>query len=390
MTANPGIAGALDSMGNAAFGTGPSSIAAPKPPDQDPPFPLPVPNPPHTTNLPPPIEPSQPYTVPAANANDSVEGHVAGLIRSDSDLMKLAAQSGATLANRRGLGNSSIAAGASEAEVLKAATPIATADANIAAQKNLGREAQASQMEQLRQQSGYDITKLQTASALDIVRDAAQAKNATDLAKVQGTIQSALQSQGNSEQIQRMGVDLSNQLQLQSSQLTSDLQKIAAAGDQDIRRLVEAANQERVTLQQSIAAQDRDRMATAMVNIFQIEAQMRASLLGNTNIPANERAAYEKSISALGDPIRVYISQLFGTAAAPAPAPTTTVPVTPQITPPTTTPTGPVVPTGDTGGVGTPVGAGDNGTAPNPAAQPSPGLLGNVTPEELRRLGIHL
>lgn len=413
------IVGALDSMGSALDGSPSSSIVAPS---QNSAIPTPTVPKPVTegtgflpaTPAPSPAPAPAPYTIPAANENDSVQGRVAGLISNNSDLMKLAAQSGQEIANRRGLQNSSIGIGASQAEVLKAATPIATADANIAAQKNLGREAQSAQMEQIRQQlaasasqqdkdlaasmarlnvtnaaqlqalaaqSGYDITKLQVGSGLDIARDAAQAKNATDLAKVQGSIQSALQSQGNSEQIQRMGVDLANQLQVQSAQLNVDLQKISAAGDQDVRRLVEAANQERVTLQQSIAAQDRDRMATAMVNIFQIEAQMRASLLGNTNIPASERAGYEQSISALGDPIRTYVNQLFGTSSAPAPAP-----VSPTALPGTT----PAVSPDGTPATGTPVvtapvtGGGNVATAPG-------GLIPDIntlTQEQRRQLGL--
>ena len=63
----------------------------------------------------------------------TVEGRVKGLIDANSPLMQQAATTGLQQANARGLANSSMAVGASQAEVLKAAVPIATADANIQA-----------------------------------------------------------------------------------------------------------------------------------------------------------------------------------------------------------------------------------------------------------------
>lgn len=63
--------------------------------------------------------------------NQTVEGRIKGLIDANSPLMQQAATTGLQNSNARGLANSSMSVGASQAEVLKAATPIATADANI-------------------------------------------------------------------------------------------------------------------------------------------------------------------------------------------------------------------------------------------------------------------
>lgn len=406
-TTNP-VASALATMSNTL--TQPASNLAGQAPDKDSPLPTPVatkplPVPDKVSPLPLPTPtPSAPAPVPTpspAPATDpTVEQRLNGLLDVNSDYIKRARNEGMQVANKRGLLNSSIAAGASQGAAIDRALPIAQQDADIAAQDRRLNVSVQAEADRLKQAAGYDMDRLTADAANNLIRDAAQAKSAQELAQVQGTIQSALQSQGNTEQIQRMGVDLSNQLQLQDKQLQSDLSKIAASGNEDIRRLVEAGNQERITLQQSIAAQDRQAMASAMVNIFQVEEQLRAALLSNTNISATERAAYERTITQMGQPIRDFVNNLFGTGGT-SPAPGTTS--TPDTTLPTTgaggvdvgggTVTGgtDVGTTGTTGGggVGTsglPEQAPGNPSLPViPLGQGSNGLL---TPDQLQKLGL--
>lgn len=202
------------------------------------------------------------------------------------------------------------------------------------------------EMKRLTAAAGFDMARLEKQGSIDIERDILQAKNQQDLVRVQGTIQSALQAQGNTESIQRMGVELASNLQIQSAEQSNTLARIAATGDQELRRLVEAANQERETLRISLASNDRQAMAGAMVNIFQSEQALRQALLSNDKIPAAERAAYERSIAALGDPIRNYVNQLFS-------APTGGAPTAPGTT---------------TGGIGVPTGGGTNWGGEAPAA----------------------
>ena len=71
--------------------------------------------------------------------DDSVATRVSAITAQDSPLMRAASGMGIRQANRRGLANSSIAAGASRAETLKAAVPIASQDASQISQKNLAR-----------------------------------------------------------------------------------------------------------------------------------------------------------------------------------------------------------------------------------------------------------
>lgn len=68
--------------------------------------------------------------------NDSVSEKLTGLLATDSKYLTQARGAGERTANRRGLMNSSIAAGSSEAAAIAAAAPIASQDAAQIAQKN--------------------------------------------------------------------------------------------------------------------------------------------------------------------------------------------------------------------------------------------------------------
>jgi hypothetical protein len=114
-----------------------------------------------------------------------------------------------------------------------------------------------------------------------------------------------------------MNLELGNQLQLTDAQQQNDLAKIAASGDQDIRKLVEDANQQRETLAMSHrATTTAPRSPPPSPTSSRRKTRCASALLSNDKIPANERAAYEATISSLGAPIRNYLNSLF--TAAPA------------------------------------------------------------------------
>jgi hypothetical protein len=119
--------------------------------------------------------PTAPAAAPGpafATAPVTVAGGVDALIAKDSPLMQRAAARGTQIAAQRGVTNSSLAAGTSMSAVLDAATPIATADANLANQ----RDQLAQQKEQFAQTLGM------TSRELDLRRDTltAQQKQAAD------------------------------------------------------------------------------------------------------------------------------------------------------------------------------------------------------------------
>jgi len=87
-------------------------------------------------------------TNPNAPAGEvgSVEGRLNRMLASDSPLMTRAATLGMQVANRRGLGNSSIAAGAAQNAVIEAAAPIAMQESQEANQIEITRMNNSTQM----------------------------------------------------------------------------------------------------------------------------------------------------------------------------------------------------------------------------------------------------
>jgi hypothetical protein len=292
--------------------------------------------------------------------DDSVEAAITRLLSQDSDLMKQARTAGLKLANQRGVLNSSIGIGAAQNEQIKAALPIAAQEAAQNAASNQQRYDLAAQMARLRSQAGFDqlarAEGYQYQSSLNTQGYAFQAQQlknqqqfekdmakiqqgyAVDMAGLQYTLQSKLQSQANSEQIQRMGIDFQNNWRLQQQQATNVLNQIKAQGDIQLKLQANQMEEAMKELTLSLNSQNSIAMANASVNLFNAEAQLRAALLSNPNIPASERAAYEQQISALTKPTRDYISGVLGYT------PTSTTPTS------TTTPTTPTTPTGTTGG----------------------------------------
>lgn len=106
----------------------------------------------------------------------TTQGQLNGLLQSDNPYMKQARRSGEEHANKRGLLNSSIAAGASESAAINAALPIAQADASAANAKhnayldmglqkslnthntNLQKQLSTHNTDQAIRQGAYDVT----------------------------------------------------------------------------------------------------------------------------------------------------------------------------------------------------------------------------------------
>ena len=100
--------------------------------------------------------------------DQTVAGQVKSIIDSDSPLMQQAATSGLQQANKRGLINSSMAVGATQDSLYRAATPIAGADAatnanaaqfNANAQNQFGLIDKNLNADTTKMQLGQDFTK---------------------------------------------------------------------------------------------------------------------------------------------------------------------------------------------------------------------------------------
>lgn len=97
--------------------------------------------------------------------DDSVSSRVSALTSQDSALMRQARTSGMATANRRGLLNSSIAAGAGESAALGTATPIASQDAQQVYGKNVQKLQGDQQMAQTQLQIDADKYKTDQSTA---------------------------------------------------------------------------------------------------------------------------------------------------------------------------------------------------------------------------------
>lgn len=103
---------------------------------------------------------------------DSVSGNLTGLLGANSDYIKQARAQGEKAAGRRGLLNSSIAAGSGQSAAIAAALPIASQDASTAAGKNAA-QAEFTSQTKLNEQS---ITGQKDLATLNNAAEAARQK----------------------------------------------------------------------------------------------------------------------------------------------------------------------------------------------------------------------
>lgn len=214
--------------------------------------------------------------------------------------MQVARTSGLQTANKRGLLNSSIAAGASEGAAIQYATPLAVADAQNAGARNLARVNAYF----TGQQQQADIASREQMLTQQLTSD--QQMQAADIAS----------------KLQMQGIDINNQQQMQQAQIAAERQltqmNIDAAAAQLGRQLTAqekmqasdlAAQQARLAMQiasqEKIATQDAQTRVqletlqnqsaekTAALNYYlgqdQIYAQGVTSLYGNADLPAPAR-----------------------------------------------------------------------------------------------------
>gem|GEM_PF-3483364 len=220
-----------------------------------------------------------------------VENRVTGLLGSNSDYMKRAQGKAATTANRRGLLNSSVAAGAGAAAAIDAALPIAQQDANTFAQSDLSKQGYYNQTG-LAEKAASDSSKL---SAQDATQQSGamqqQTENTAALNSQQGQINENLGTAADNRQLglQDNQGAISQQLQKDSADQQSalasqqfDFQKVLQEMDQDSRaNLLQMQNANAALLQQSQSAANR----------FQDLAQNIAAISTSPDMNETQKAA---------------------------------------------------------------------------------------------------
>lgn len=206
-----------------------------------------------------------------------VSGRLTGLLSGDSRYLQQARQRAARAANRRGLRNSSIAAGAGEEAAIAAALPIAQADASIAAGE---RALESQEFQQARQ-----LTSQEAMQARD--------HRVQQLMQERGLSHEAAQNQANRELedlMQRRGItsqEAMQQRQIRSteeiagkSRALQDLMQRRQIGSNEMMQARDLRTREIMQqrgLTHEAAQRQADRELTDLMQTRQIESNERVS-----------------------------------------------------------------------------------------------------------------
>jgi hypothetical protein len=186
---------------------------------------------------------------PKTYEDDDVVNQMNRITSQDSDYMKLARTSGLQTANKRGLLNSSIAAGASEAEALKAAAPLAQQNSQNMASRNLARVQGYFEGER----QDKDIANKLVMQGIDIKAD--EAHDVRDL----------------EARLQVQGIDIAARSEELGRQLASN---------RELADLNIAAESERLGRQLSASEEQQIRQIASTEGLAKLEAEMKESQFG--------------------------------------------------------------------------------------------------------------
>jgi len=269
---------------------------------------------------------------PATYENDDVVDQMNRITSTDSDYMKLARTAGLQTANKRGLLNSSIASGASEAEALKAAAPLAGQNASQMAQRNLARiqgyfdkekqqaqfghetEMQATELSSVEQRAADEIKARLDMQGIDIGAQAELQNKALAHARELADLNIAADSE-------RLGRQLTSAEKIQHEQLASnealaqldrDLKESQFSREltsredttrfqeeqQNLRANLDAATRVQMQAADILSEQDKSALA-AYIATTQMYATNMDNLWGNKDLPAPARDAAMKSLNEL-------------------------------------------------------------------------------------------
>ena len=232
--------------------------------------------------------------------NDDVVKGTTDLMAGDSPLIKQARSQGMAAGNRRGLLNSSMAAGAAQGAAYAAAIPLAsqnsaqTATKNNQAQDRLGLlERQTvdntAQMDRLTTNNKAELDRLGAAAGYDLTRQNAQ--NAADLERLNrgGEIDQATQERGITANMATLQETGRLEMQRQDAQNLANLELQRQGGNLDIAKINVQADRAMEELKTSLASQDRERATAAATSMLNSQDQLLGTIMSNPDIDAATR-----------------------------------------------------------------------------------------------------
>lgn len=249
--------------------------------------------------------------------DQSVAKQMNGLLASDSKYIKQARHSGVRTAASRGLQNSSMAAGASEASAIAAAAPIASQDAGqIAAQNLAGQQGDINKSLQDDQQShslelqGNDLESRRGLLGLEL--DSRESLQSNDLNSRSDLLGRELDSR---ESLQANDINSRTNLQTMSDNAATLRQKLQIEGSltaqerSDLaamdRQMASLSSQERQALLSS-DTQLRGQQIAANSNLTSNYLNAIGNLSSNPEISATDRNAYVAEFQRVTNQGRAY------------------------------------------------------------------------------------
>lgn len=210
--------------------------------------------------------------------DDNVVSQTTGLMAGDSPLIKQARSQGEAAANRRGLLNSSISAGASEGAAYAAAIPLASQQSAQIHAKNM-----------LAQQNVGEKDRLVTAAGLDLTRQNAQ--NDAEMARLNAAAGYDTQTQIRGINASMAQLQESGRLEQarQDSQNLANLEMQRRGGNIDLAKINLTADRSMEELRMNLASGDRERATGAAVSLLNSQDSLLAAIMGNPDIDAATR-----------------------------------------------------------------------------------------------------
>lgn len=228
-------------------------------------------------------------SIAPGQVDDSVANKVTALTKQDSPLMQAAQTEGLKIANRRGLLNSSIAAGASTGAALDRALPIASQDASQDFQRNQGARA-----------FEYGMASQDSAQASS--EGIAKAQRELE-EKMQGTALAAADKQQIRDIASREGIAAAERaLQTQMQQTEINYQTGQRALDRNLQQTLASWN---------LRSSDRNAAAQMLTNMESMYQQSYQSIMANTALKSKDRSAQLNSAKNLRDRQLSLVEQMY-------------------------------------------------------------------------------
>lgn len=271
-------------------------------------------------------------SIAPGQVDDSVVSKVNAIIQQDSQLMKAAKTDALKLANRRGLMNSSIAIGAAQDAVVRAATPLASQDAAQDAARNQAARAfeygMAGQDSAQGWQTGENaldrglqkdltLAQIESTEGMEAARreldlrmqgnqiDAANQQQIKDIASREGlaSAERALQELMQTRDIGFRGTQAEADRVLAREQQAKDI------AFQSAERNLDRGLQEKIA-SWNLSLADRNAAAQLLTNMENIYQANYQTIMNNTALDAGSRASFLQSIAHLRDRQINFVEQL--------------------------------------------------------------------------------